>query len=89
MPEAWRWYNVDHRHSGIRCVSPAQRHAGHGQAIVAARHLLYTEAKRRNLSRWSGNTRDGSGISVVALNPEREAAVSMAAHAQHTQQQAA
>ena len=24
-----RWYNTDHRHSGIRYVSPAQRHAGH------------------------------------------------------------
>ena len=23
-----RWYNVEHRHSGIRYVSPAQRHAG-------------------------------------------------------------
>jgi len=22
------WYNHDHRHSGIRYVSPAQRHAG-------------------------------------------------------------
>ncbi len=35
------WYNVDHRHSGIRYVSPAQRHAGEDQAILAARHDLY------------------------------------------------
>ena len=27
-----------HRHSGIRYVSPAQRHAGDDQAILAARH---------------------------------------------------
>ena len=27
-----RWYNVDHRHSGIRYVSPAQRHARVEQA---------------------------------------------------------
>ncbi len=26
------WYNVDHRHSGIRYVSPAQRHAGEDSA---------------------------------------------------------
>ncbi len=33
-----RWYNHDHRHSGIRYVSPAQRHAGEDrQAILAAR----------------------------------------------------
>jgi putative transposase len=27
------WYNVEHRHSGIRYVSPAQRHAGHDKRI--------------------------------------------------------
>ena len=32
-----RWYNVEHRHSGIRYVSPAQRHAGDDHAILAAR----------------------------------------------------
>ena len=53
-----RWYNVDHRHSGIRYVSPAQRHAGQDRAILAARHALYTGAKRRNPARWSGDTRD-------------------------------
>jgi putative transposase len=37
-----QWYNVDHRHSGIRYVSPAQRHAGEDQAILAARHALYS-----------------------------------------------
>jgi len=84
-----RWYNVDHRHSGIRYVSPAQRHAGQDKAILAARHALYTEAKRRNPARWSGSTRDWSQISVVALNPEREAVVNMTASAQHTQQHAA
>ena len=28
-----RWYNHDPLHSGIRYVSPAQRHAGEGDAI--------------------------------------------------------
>src|SRR5439155_21049694 len=32
------WYNHEHRHSGIRYVSPAQRHAGHDAGILAARH---------------------------------------------------
>jgi len=35
------WYNFDHRHSGIRYVSPAQRHAGEDHAILATRHELY------------------------------------------------
>ena len=84
-----RWYNVDHRHSGIRYVSPQQRHAGEDQAILAARHELYLQAKQRNPVRWSGNTRDWSLIDAVALNPERDAAVNMAAKAQQTQRKAA
>jgi putative transposase len=82
-------YNVDHRHSGIRYVSPKQRHAGDDQAVLAARHAVYTQAQQRNPARWSGNTRDWSHISVVTLNPERDEVVSLAASAQHTQPQAA
>ena len=52
------WYNVEHKHSGIRYVSPQQRHAGEDHAILAARHALYTQAKERHPARWSGNTRD-------------------------------
>jgi hypothetical protein len=33
------------RHSGIRYVSPQQRHAGDDKAILAARHALYTQAR--------------------------------------------
>ena len=84
-----RWYNVDHRHSGIRYVSPQQRHAGEDQAILAARHELYAKAKLRNPARWSGNTRDWSHVGVVTLNPERESVVNMAVAAQDTQQIAA
>jgi hypothetical protein len=94
MRRAWaaefvRWYNVDHRHSGIRYVSPQQLHAGLDQAIMAARHDLYIQAKQRNPARWSRNTRDWSHIAVVTLNPERDAVVNSAANVQHTQQQGA
>lgn len=71
------WYNVEHRHSGIRYVSPAQRHAGEDHAILAARHALYANARARHPARWTGNTRDWSPITAVALNPEREAVVAM------------
>ena len=84
-----RWYNVDHRHSGIRYVSPAQRHDGRDQAILAARHALYCQARQRNPARWSGNTRDWSHVSVVTLNPERDAVVKLTAAAHHTPQKAA
>ena len=83
-----RWYNVDHRHSGIRYVSPQQRHAGEDRAILAARRQLYAQAQQRHPARWSGSTRNWSHIDVVTLNPERDELVSNAA-AQHTQLNAA
>ena len=70
-----QWYNIEHRHSGIRYVSPAQRHAGDDQAILAARHALYAKARERHPTRWSRHTRDWSHIGAVTLNPERDSVV--------------
>jgi len=84
-----RWYNVEHRHSGIRYVSPAQRHAGHDVAILAARRELYEQARQRHPARWSGNTRDWTPITVVTLNPERDAVVSADLRNQDIQPKAA
>ena len=66
------WYNCEHRHSGIRYVTPAQRHAGEDRAILDARHTLYQQARERNPRRWSGQTRDWSSVAQVTLNPERD-----------------
>jgi putative transposase len=70
-----QWYNVDHRHSGIRYVAPAQRHAGDDHAILAARHALYTQARELTPARWSGRTRNWTPIGAVTLNPERDSVV--------------
>ena len=67
-----RWYNVEHRHSGIPYVSPAQRHSRDDHAILAARHALYTHARGQNPARWSGKTRNLSPIDAVTINPERD-----------------
>jgi putative transposase len=64
-----RWYNEDHQHSGIRFVTPVQRHDGSDIAILANRHRVYSEARKRSPRRWSGKTRDWSHIAVVRLNP--------------------
>ena len=69
------WYNHDHRHSGIRYVSPAQRHAGQDHAILAARHALYSRARELNPARWSGKTRNWSPVGAVTLNPERDCVI--------------
>ena len=70
-----QWYNYDHRHSGIRYVSPAQRHAGEDLAILAARHALYLRAHAMNPARWSGKTRNWSPSATVTLNPERDSVI--------------
>lgn len=41
------WYNHEHRHSAIRYVTPAERHAGQDRALLAARHGLYEAAREQ------------------------------------------
>lgn len=66
-----RWYNEDHKHSGIRFVSPAERHSGEARDIMINRQAVYEAAKAKNPRRWSGNSRDWSLPTVIYLNPEK------------------
>jgi Integrase core domain len=68
-----QWYNHEHRHSGIRYVTPAQRRAGWDRRLLKARHAVYQSARERNPRRWSGKTRNWTPVSIVTLNPERDA----------------
>ena len=72
------WYNHEHRHSGIRFVTPAERHARQDKAILTRRHALNLAARQANPSRWSGKTRNWTPIETVSLNPEREPQVTLA-----------
>ena len=46
-----RWYNLEHRHSGIRYVTPEQRHCGEDHAILA--HIPHIEfVNRPEFPRW-------------------------------------
>ena len=67
-----RWYNNEHRHSRIRFVTPAQRHQGLDQKILARRHELYERSRHKTPERWSGQTRNWEPIGTVMLNPDRE-----------------
>jgi putative transposase len=66
-----RWYNHEHRHSAIRFVTPAQRHANLDQDILDRRAALYETARLRNPLRWKGPTRNWKRIHAVHLNPDR------------------
>lgn len=66
-----RWYNLEHRHSGIRFVTPDQRHRGEDPALLAERHRVYQLARSAHPERWSRPTRNWQPIGSVWLNPER------------------
>ena len=65
------WYNHEHRHSAIRYVTPAQRHAGLDTAILVNRKAVYQAAKARHPERWSRHTRNWEPVQVVYLNPDK------------------
>ena len=67
-----RFYNQKHRHSGIRFVTPEQRHEGQDRRILESRKQVYRKAREKNPLRWSGKLRNWEPIKSVALNPERE-----------------
>jgi transposase InsO family protein len=66
------WYNTEHRHSGVRFVSPAQRHAGEDVALLGKRERVYEAARQRHPRRWTRCTRNWTPIGAVTLNPERD-----------------
>ncbi len=66
-----RWYNKEHLHSGIKFVTPTQRHNGIDKEMLKRRHLVYQEAKKQHPHRWSKGTRNWNQINEVLLNPER------------------
>lgn len=53
-----QWYNHQHKHSGIKFVTPAQRHDGRDGAILQHRKQVYEVAKERRPELWSRDTRN-------------------------------
>lgn len=66
------WYNAEHRHSGIRFVTPDERHHGRETAVLANRVRVYERARRRHPNRWSRGTRNWTPAPAVFLNPKRD-----------------
>jgi putative transposase len=52
------WYNVNHKHSGLKFVIHHQRHAGLAKEVLVKRKDVYQKAKDKNPDRWSGQTRN-------------------------------
>lgn len=70
MKKFVHWYNNEHRHSGIKYVTPMQRHTGKDIALLKIRQETYEKARQEHPERWSKNTRNWDRIEVVKLNPD-------------------
>jgi len=62
-----QWYNNEHLHSGIRYVTPVDRHTGRDTEILANRQRVYRDARLKNPERWSGKTRNWNPVSSITL----------------------
>jgi transposase InsO family protein len=70
------WYNQQHLHSGLKFITPHQRHTGEDKKIMEKRNCVYQAARRRRPDRWSGNVRSWQLPSSLTLNPDRKQRVS-------------
>lgn len=59
------WYNDEHHHTGIGLLTPADRHAGRGQSVSAARQATLDEAFGVSPERFPG------GRPLAPVVPER------------------
>ena len=65
------WYNDEHCHSGLKYLTPNQRHNGHADELLVKRRAVYEQAKAQNPARWSRKTRNWDLADAVYLNPEK------------------
>jgi putative transposase len=73
MMEFTCFYNPEHRHSGIRFATSAQRHQQQDVVLLANRKNVNEQAKLASPERWPGRpTRNWNPKGPVSLNPERE-----------------
>jgi putative transposase len=71
-----KWYNHVHLHSGIRFVTPAQRHALQDPQVLQRRAMLWERSRKKNPARWSRGVRNWTPVETVVLNPEPQTAAS-------------
>jgi putative transposase len=63
------WHNLRHRHSGIKFVTPQQRHSGQAVEICRYSAVVYEQARQQHPRTWSGSIRCWRQPDVVWINP--------------------
>lgn len=64
-----RWYNHDHLHSGIKYVTPMQKHLGEDIRILEQRRRIFMEAREKCPLRWSKPPKAWLPSCSARLNP--------------------
>ena len=68
----FRWYNEEHHHTAIGLLTPADRHAGNGHAIMTARQTVLDQAYENHPERFpNGRPQPPKQPSRVWINPTR------------------
>ena len=66
------WYNHEHKHSGLKFMTPHQRHTGQTARVMGNRKAIYEAARAENPRRWSKGIRNWDMPKMVWLNPEKD-----------------
>jgi putative transposase len=72
----FRWYNNEHKHSGINRLTPTMVHYGEAQKVLAHRNRILKKAFERNPARFKYKLPDvGQLPSEVWINPPKVSAI--------------
>jgi len=66
------WYNNIHMHSGIKFVTPNDRHYGREKSILKNRKRVYELVRAKHPERWTTHIRNWEPVNEVYLNPEKK-----------------
>jgi putative transposase len=66
------FYNFHHKHSGIKYVTPVERHTGLDKEILRKRELVYQKARGKHPERWSGKSKNLDYIDEVFINKPKD-----------------
>lgn len=66
------WYNHIHLHSGLKFITPHDRHTGKDKGVIQNRQAVYEQAKNKHPERWSKQVRNWILPEKVMLNPDKK-----------------
>ncbi|HNX25637.1 MAG TPA: IS3 family transposase [Spirochaetota bacterium] len=72
MSDFVNWYNIEHRHSAIGYVTPAQRKSGDYKDIFKIRNSTMEDARLIHPERWGNRIRIWKANEEIYLNPSNE-----------------